>query len=100
MRWRLPTELTISSHNNLLLKRFSGVSRVELLTLGAECSLFTSKPAHSSRYLPHLRGHQRLCGKPAIPQIDRLLVVTTGQIRMGDRQVQVALRAPRANNCV
>jgi hypothetical protein len=42
----------------------------------------------------HLRGRQRLSGKPAIPGIDRGLVVRTGQVRMCDREVQVVLEGP------
>jgi hypothetical protein len=57
MRYALTTEFTIFSHNNRLLKRFSRLSIVELLTLRADCSRFALKPARFSRLLP-----QPFCG--------------------------------------
>src|SRR5438067_11185994 len=45
-------EFPTPEHNTPLLWRFFRLSMAVLLILRADCSLFTSKPAHSSPYLP------------------------------------------------
>jgi hypothetical protein len=52
MHWPLPLEFTETARKRSLVERVCRLSMGVLLTFRADCSLFTSKPAHSSRLLP------------------------------------------------